>query len=434
MRIHFIGIGGIGVSALVRYYLAIGAQVSGSDLAASEITQDLAARGVRIVVGKHSAFNIPRDADRVIRTAAVPKTNPELREAHRRKIPVQTYAEALGDLTRHYRTVTVSGSHGKSTTTAMTALVLEDGWCDPTVIIGTKMAEYGNSNFRHGRGGYLVLEADEWNKSFLNYSPFIAVLTNIDAEHLDTYKTVGAVEKAFASYLAKVPADGAMIANADDERTRRVARAFGRRVTWYSRASADGRALAKILHVPGHHNLSNALAAQAAGRALGIPEAAILRALARFRGTWRRFEFKGMFNDGFLFSDYGHHPREIAATLQAARERFPMRRIWCVFQPHQHQRLRYLWDDFLMAFDLADRTCLLPVYDVAGRETAAAKNAVNSEKLAGELSSRGKRVSYAESFDAAAALLRGEVRAGDAIVVMGAGDIYRLADTLAAGS
>ena len=343
---------------------------------------------------------------------------------------MQTYAEAVGDLTRQFKTITISGSHGKSTTTAMAALVLEDGWCDPMVIIGTKMSEYGGSNFRHGRGGHLVLEADEWNKSFLHYSPEIAAITNIDAEHLDTYKTAAGVEKAFAEYLGKVPAHGAIIANADDERTARVAQKFGGRVKWYSADSADGAMIKKILKVPGKHNISNALAAQAIGRALGISESAILQALGRFRGTWRRFEFKGMLNGAYVFNDYGHHPREIAATLQASRERFPLRRIWCVFQPHQYQRLKYLWNDFLGAFDLADRVVLLPVYDVAGRETKAAKDAVDSVKLSHALLERGKNASHAESFADAAALLCAEVRPGDAVLIMGAGDIYHLADDL----
>jgi len=430
MSIHFIGIGGIGVSALAKYYLAIGAEVSGSDLAHSEITADLAAAGARVILGPHSAFNLAQATDRVIYTAAAPKTNPELKEAKRRKIPTQTYAEAVGDLTREFKTITISGSHGKSTTTAMTALVLEDGWCDPTVIIGTKMPEYGDSNFRHGRGGHLVLEADEWNKSFLHYSPQIAAITNIDAEHLDTYKTAAGVEKAFTEYLAKVPADGAIIANAGDARTARVVKKFGGRVKWYSADSRDGTMVKNILKVPGRHNVSNALAAQAVGRALGIPESAILQALSRFHGTWRRFEFKGMFNGGHIFNDYGHHPTEIASTLAAARERFPLRRVWCVFQPHQYQRLKYLWSDFLNAFDLADRVVLLPVYDVAGRETAAAKNAVNSEKLSDALAARGKRVSHAASFTDATSLLRAEVRKGDAVLLMGAGDIYLLADDL----
>ncbi|MBI2053525.1 MAG: UDP-N-acetylmuramate--L-alanine ligase, partial [Candidatus Sungbacteria bacterium] len=382
--------------------------------------------GATIILGAHSAFNIPRSSTHVIHTAAVSKTNPEFKEAKRRKIPLKNYAEAVGDITRQFKTITVSGSHGKSTTTAMTSLVLEEGYCDPTVIIGTKMREFGDSNFRAGKGSHLVLEADEWNRSFLNYSPEIAAITNIDTEHLDTYKTPEAVESAFAEYLARVPKHGAIIANKDDDRAWRVAKKFGDKVVWYSTGSRDGKAVKKILRVPGEHNLSNALAALSIGRRLGIPEAAIMVALSRFTGTWRRFEFKGVLNDAFLFNDYGHHPREITATLAAARERFPLRRIWCVYQPHQHQRLRYLWDDFLTAFDMADRVTLLPVYDVAGRETKSAQKAVNSERLVRELKDKGKNVSHAASFDDAALLIRTEIRPGDAVLLMGAGDIYSL--------
>lgn len=426
MHVHFIGIGGIGVSSLAKYYLAKGAKVSGSDLASSEITADLARRGATVILGAHSAFNIPQSATHVIHTAAVTRTNPEFKEAKRRKISLKNYAEAVGDITRQFKTITVSGSHGKSTTTAMTALVLEEGYCDPTVIIGTKMREFGDSNFRAGKGSHLVLEADEWNRSFLNYSPEIAAITNIDTEHMDTYETPNAVDAAFAEYLARVPKHGAIIANKDDERTWRVAKKFGDKVVWYGTGGRDGKTVRKILRVPGEHNLSNALAALAVGRTLGIPESAILTALSRFTGTWRRFEFKGVLNDAFLFNDYGHHPTEIAATLAAARERFPLRRIWCVYQPHQHRRLQYLWDGFLSAFDMADRITLLPVYDVAGRETSKAKKAVTSEKLAHTLREKGKNVSHMASFDDAALMLKNEIRPGDAVLLMGAGDIYSL--------
>lgn len=430
-HIHFIGIGGIGVSALARYHLASGDTVSGSDLVASEITTALAGLGATVIIGRHAALNIPLGTTRVIHTAATHKTNPELKEAKRRKLEIKTYPEAVGDLTRQYRTVTVSGSHGKSTTTAMTALVMEEGYLDPTVIIGTKMHEYGDSNFRKGRGSHLVLEADEWNKSFLHYSPHVAVVTNIDAEHLDTYKTVEAVEDTFSEYLSKVPQDGKIIANADDPRLARVAKKFSKRVAWYSMRDKDAAVVKPLLKVPGSHNVSNALAALTTGRVLGVAEPDILRALGRFRGTWRRFEQKGIYKGAHLVSDYGHHPREIAATLSAARERFPLRRVWCVFQPHQHQRLKYLWDDFLPAFDLADRVVLLPVYDVAGRETAAARHAVSSLRLADALQERGKSAWHAPTFDEAKKFLDAEIRRGDVLLIMGAGDIYDLTTTFA---
>lgn len=429
--IHFIGIGGIGVSSLARFFLARGFSVSGSDIAASEITRDLQKEGARIVVGKHLAGNIPKGTKRVVYTAAVRPSNPELTAAKRRRIKTLTYAEAIGEISKHMKTITVSGSHGKSTTTALAALVLEEGQLDPTVIIGTKLNEFGGRNFRKGRGPWLVLEADEWNKSFLRYKPLIALVTNIDAEHLDTYKTVKGVEDTFRRFLKKVPKNGKIIANADDPRLARVASKFGARVIWYSLKSRDADVIRKTLRIPGEHNISNALAALVLGRYMGIREPDMLRALSRFTGAWRRFEFKGMLHGAYVYTDYGHHPREIQATLQAARSRFPMRRIWCVYQPHQYQRLAYLWDDFITAFDEADRVTLLPVYDVAGRETRKAKEAVSSARLALELRDHGKRVSYVETMTQAENMLRVEARKGDVVLIMGAGDIYDLAVSLA---
>lgn len=431
MHIHFIGIGGIGVSALAKYHLQKKDTVSGSDLTSSEIIKELEKLGAKIIIGKHSQKNIPPEAKKVIHTAAVQSSNPELQAARAQGAKTQTYAEAIGEITKKYKTITISGSHGKSTTTALSALVLEEGFRDPMVIAGTKIKEFGNSNFRPGKSGYLVLEADEWNKSFLNYQPHIAVVTNIDVEHMDTYKSAEDIERTFADFLKKVPADGMIIANADDERLARVAAPFGAKVRWYS--AKDGVASAavrKVLQIPGEHNVSNAFAAATLGRALGISEAHILKALSQFTGTWRRFEFKGVLKGAHVFSDYAHHPTEIKATIAAARSRFPLRRVWCVYQPHQFQRLRYLWEDFKGAFDLADRVCLLPVYDVAGREKKNAKISVNSLKLSKEIAKRGKHVLHTADFKKAGKLLATEARAGDVILVMGAGDIYMLADDL----
>lgn len=436
-KVHLIGIGGIGVSALARYFLLEGASVSGSDLAHSEITRDLEKLGARIFIGEHKKSSIPKEATRVIHTPAIKPDNPEYREAKRKKIKLQSYPKAVGELTKSFNTITVSGSHGKSTTTALAAFVLEEGYFDPTVVIGTKVKEFGNSNFRPGKSHYLVLEADEWNKSFLNYSPTIAIVTNIDAEHLDTYQRVEEVEKTFAEYLSRVPAGGKIIANRDDPRLCRIAGKFKKKVVWYSLQDPEAETVRKILRVPGEHNVSNGLAALALGRVLGIPEVAILQGLSRFTGTWRRFEFRGILNPirgaisngasgAYVFDDYGHHPTEIVATIKAARSRFPFRRIWCVYQPHQYQRLNYLWDGFVTAFDLADRVCLLPVYDVAGRETKKAKQTVNSKKLAHALNERGKNACHFKNFAQARLHLKKTARPGDIILMMGAGDIYRL--------
>lgn len=430
--IHFTGIGGIGVSALAKYYLSQGARVSGSDLVSSEITEELERLGVKIHIGVHKNTNVPKDADTLIYTAAVPKDNLELQEAKKRKLKVKSYAEAVGELTKQYKTITISGAHGKSTTTALAALVLEEGYFDPTVILGTKIKEFGDSNFRAGLGSHLVLEADEWDRSFLHYSPYIAVVTNIDAEHLDTYKNLAAVKKTFAEYLSRVPNDGAIIANRDNTHLAQVAKKFGKRVKWYSVKDAVAEKVRHALRIPGMHNVSNALAAYTLGQFFGIQEPHILHALSRFSGAWRRFEFKGTLNGASIFSDYAHHPAKIHATILAARERFPFRRVWCVYQPHQYQRLSYLWDDFVDAFDMADRVSLLPVYDVAGRETKYAKSTVNSEKLMRALAKEGKEVYYHDSFTAAQKFIKENAHQGDIILVMGAGDIYQLANALVA--
>lgn len=432
MSTHFIGIGGIGVSALAKYRLVSGNRVSGSDLMPSKITKELSQMGVAITIGTHKKEHLPKDAEEIIYTAAVPKNNQELREAKKRKCACKTYAEAVGELTKSHKTITIAGTHGKSTTTALTALVLQEGHCDPTVIIGTKLKEFGNSNFRKGYGGYLVIEADEWNKSFLNYSPSIAAVTNIDNDHLDTYANIKDIENAFQEYLSRVPRDGAIVANKDDVRVRRIAKKFGKLARWYSLSDRDTDSVRRVLKLSGEHNVSNALAAREIGRALGILEPDILRALASFSGCWRRFEFKGVKKGAFLFSDYAHHPTAISATIKAARERFPFRRIWCVYQPHQYQRLAYLWNDFKSAFDLADRVCLLPVYDVAGREMKKAKKKVDSFRLAAALEKRGKCAAYQNSFVEAERLLHREARKGDVVLIMGAGDIYTWADAFAA--
>ena len=433
MFIHFIGIGGIGVSALAKYYLSQGAKVSGSDLVSSEITEEFKKLGVKISIGKHKKTNLPRAAERVIYTSATLKDNPEFKEARKRHLKIQSYPEAVGELTKKYETVTISGAHGKSTTTALSALVLEEGYFDPTVIVGTKIKEFGNSNFRKGLGSYLVLEADEWNKSFLKYHPKVAIVTNIDAEHLDTYKTVEGVEKAFFLYLSKVPSDGAIIANFDSERLRKVAKKFGRLVFWYSLKDKEAEKIAGVLRLPGKHNISNALAAYRLGKLFGIEEGHILHAISGFSGAWRRFEFKGKLNGASIFSDYGHHPAEIHATILAARERFPFRRVWCVYQPHQYQRLSYLWKEFVSAFDMADRVCILPVYDVAGREIKKTRKGVNSKELTHELLQRGKDAMHFDSFADARKFITQNARPGDIILIMGAGDIYKFADAFHVG-
>ena len=277
MKIHLIGIGGIGVSALAQYYLAKGYDVSGSDLAASEITDFLKEKGVRVFIG-NSEDNIKNDTDLVVYSPAVKPDNPEFKKAKELNIKLQSYPEALGKLTKEYFTIAVAGAHGKSTTTAMLALVLIKAGIDPTVIVGTKVKEFGNSNFRFGESKFLVIEACEYDSSFLNYSPNIIVVTNVDKEHLDFFKTFANVKKAFKDFIVRLPNDGFLIFNGDDKNLSVIARSIATkqssslRLLRFARNDSVAREVRKILKVPGEHNVSNALAVLSVARILGIPD------------------------------------------------------------------------------------------------------------------------------------------------------------------
>ena len=404
MKIHFIGIGGIGVSALAQYYLQKGYEISGSDLAPSEITDAMAKVGVEIFIG-NKPEHIKPDVDLVVYSPAVKSDNQEFMTAKKLGIKLQSYPEALGQLTREYTTIAISGSHGKSTTTAMTALVLIAGGIDPTVIVGTKLKEFGNSNFRAGKSNYLVIEACEYDGSFLEYSPTIAVITNIDKEHLDYFKTFANVKKAFKEFVKKVPQDGLLI-------------------TEKNLPMKEVKNLK--LQVPGQHNILNALAALSVARFLGVADEISFQALSEFTGTWRRFEITKT-EPYTVVSDYGHHPNEILATLTAAREKYPDKKIWVIFQPHQYQRTYYLLKDFIKVFRKIniDNIIITDIYDVAGREEKNINQKINSELLVKKINK--KNVQYANIIDAEK-YVKGNVKNGEVVIIMGAGDVYKLAD------
>ena len=432
-HIHFIGIGGIGVSALARFYHTHGAIVSGSDLVRSEITDALKHEGIRIFIGRHTTANIARTVTRVVMTSAVKSDNPELREARQRRIPIQAYAQALADATEGYASIAVAGAHGKSTTTALTALVLIQGGLDPTVIVGTKLREFhppaGGSNFRLGKSKYFIYEADEYRASFLNYHPTIAVVTNIDREHLDFYKNVRAIESAFLKFLTNLQPRGIAVLNRNDKRLHRIAMRLKRlrpdcRIIWYSRNDPAAAKIQKVLRIPGKHNISNALAAYAVGRTLHIPQSIIYRALGAYRGAWRRFDYQGVLFDAKVFADYAHHPTEIKATLQGTREKFPKSKIWCVFQPHHYERTRDLFPEFVKAFDECDELVLLDIYEVAGRERAAKQSDVSSEYLARAISRRGLPATYISNTTRLRLFLRTRLGEDCVLLMMGAGSIW----------
>ena len=429
MKIHFIGIGGIGVSALAQYYLSKGYQVSGSDLVSSEITEALKKKGAKILIGKHRKENLPKNVDLVIYSPAVQKTNPELRAAF--KIQILSYPEALGKLTEQYYTIAVSGTHGKSTTTAMISLILIKAGLDPTVIIGTKLKEFGDSNCRVGKSKYLVIEADEHFASFLNYWPKIIVLTNIEADHLDYYKNLNNILKTFKKYVGHLPKDGYLVANKDDKNIRSIFSTTVKNVLWYSLKDKESRELQTILKIPGEHNVSNALAALTVARILKIPDKISFKALSEYEGSWRRFEImKGNLGGKkiTIVSDYGHHPTKVRVTLKAAREKWPKEKIYCVYQPHQYQRTYYLFADFVKTFKQApmNKIIITDIFDVAGREEEDIKKKVNSEKLVKAINKKG--VVYL-SKEKILDYIRDNLREIDVLIIMGAGDIYRLVDS-----
>lgn len=424
-KIHFIGIGGIGVSYLAQWYLAKGWQVSGSDLVDGPILKILRRKGARIRIGRQSGRNIPQGTSRVIYTLAAQPSNPERLEAKRRGVPQASHAEALGELVKKHYSIAIAGSHGKSTTAALAGLLLQRAELDPTVFLGTTLKEFGGTNCRIGRLPYLVFEADEWKGAFWNYRPQIAIITNIDREHLDFYKNFTGVKKGFDSFLANLPANGIVIANADDPAAKRAARRSGKLAVFCSKKDRLASRIREEMKIPGEHNVSNALAVAALARVLGMPQKTFLRTIRAYRGAWRRFEYRGKIRGAKLFDDYAHHPTEIKAALAASRKILAKKgRLWCVFQPHQYHRLKVLFSDFSSAFDQAHQIVILPVYAVAGRE--GERHPVNSEGLVKALARRGARARYAPSFQGAAGILKKELSRGDICLLMGAGDIVKM--------
>ncbi|PIW91794.1 MAG: UDP-N-acetylmuramate--L-alanine ligase [Candidatus Nealsonbacteria bacterium CG_4_8_14_3_um_filter_37_23] len=428
MKVHFIGIGGIGVSALAQYYLEKGHQVSGSDLNSSEITEFLRVKGARIYIGPQLARTVLANIDLVIYSPAVQKNNPELMAAKKLGIKCQSYPKALGELTKKYFTIAVSGTHGKSTTTAMIALILIRAGLDPTVIVGTKLKEFKNSNCRVGKSNYLVIEADEHFASFLNYWPKIIVLTNIEADHLDYYKNLQNLLKTFKEYISHSSKDGVLIFNKNDKNILEITKNYIGDTYGFSGKQNEAKKIKNILKIPGEHNVYNALAALTLARVLKIPDKVTYKTLSEYKGAWRRFEIKKL-RSITVVSDYGHHPTQIRATLKAAREKWPKRKIWLVFQPHQHQRTFYLFKDFVMVFKKAllkhwvNKCIITDIYGVAGREKKEIRKKVNSEKLVKAINKKDaiylpkqKILNY----------LKKNLGGGEVVIIMGAGDIYKL--------
>ena len=441
-RAHFIGVGGSGMSPLAEILLRRGIRVSGTDAKASTVTTHLQSLGLDFHEG-HSAAHVG-DADVVVRSSAVRLSNPEVVEATRRGIRLITRGQLLAELMHGKRGIAVAGAHGKTTTTSMIGLALDRAGLDPTVVIGGRLAQFG-SNARIGAGDLLVAEADESDRSFLLLAPVIAVVTNVDREHLESYSGFDDLVAAFGAFAGRVPWDGTAVLCADDAVLTELAGTLPRRVIRYGLTSPDAEVTARdvvlegfgsratvvrrtrtgenllgqlTLHVPGRHNVLNALAAVAVGLELGAPYDTLAAALGEFRGAERRFEPKGESHGIAVFDDYGHHPTEITAVLQAARATGAAR-IVCVFQPHRYSRTAHLLREFGPALAAADEVVLTDIYP-AGEDPIPG---VTVEALADEVRRAGGRVDVVKALADVPAEVARRVRPGDLVLTMGAGSI-----------
>ena len=442
-RVHLAGIGGVSMCALAEVLQGMGVTVQGSDMSDSATVQHLRSVGIPVAVG-HSAENL-KNCDAVIRTAAIHDNNPEIAGAVARGIPVYERAQAWGAIMQGYRNaLCVSGTHGKTTTTSMAAHIFMAAQADPTVMIGGTLPLL-HSGYRVGKGDTIILESCEYCNSFLNFFPTVAVILNVHADHLDFFKDLADIEHSFHDFAALVPQRGYIIANADDEGAREAVKGLSHPVFTFSvkDRGADcyadnvsffdgygdfdvvinGVTYAHVsLHVPGAHNISNALAAASAAYVLGIPGEAVTAGLASFTGAGRRFEHKGTFHGAEVYDDYAHHPDEVAATISAVRNAMPGRRLVLAFQPHTYSRTSALFDDFVRELSRADVLVLAEIYAARERNTIGISSADVAEKIPGAV--------FCETLPEVTEYLRQNVREGDVVLTMGAGDIFRAGEAL----
>jgi UDP-N-acetylmuramate--alanine ligase len=445
-HIHFVGIGGIGMSGIAELLLNLNYQVSGSDLRASDITARLQQLGGKVFEGRAAAQI--EGADVVVVSSAIDTANPEVQAAIQASVPVIPRAEMLAELMRLKYSVAVAGAHGKTSTTSMVASILAAGGLDPTVVIGGKLKGIG-SNAVLGKGDYIVAEADESDGSFLKYSPAIAVVTNIDREHLDFYKDLDAIKQVFLSFIDRIPFYGLAVLCLDNEPVQDLLPRLRKRfVTYGMTPQADLQARDVVCHgltshfnvlfqseplgpvtlsLPGKHNVYNSLAAIAVGLELGIGFDVIQKTLTRVEGVQRRLEIKGEAGEITVVDDYGHHPTEIKTTLEAMEYGWPARRKVVVFQPHRYTRTQALFDDFTRSFYRSDTLLVLPIYAASERPIEG----VDSRALCDGIRAHGhKDVRFAEDMDDALAQLNALIAPGDVVLTLGAGNIYRLGERL----
>ncbi|MBS0012525.1 MAG: UDP-N-acetylmuramate--L-alanine ligase [Desulfobacterales bacterium] len=447
-HIHFVGIGGIGMSGIAELLLNLGYRVSGSDIAESDTTRRLQRLGGKVQAG-HGPENIA-DADVVVTSSAIRADNPEVQAAMAASVPVIPRAEMLAELMRLKYSVAVAGAHGKTSTTSMLAAVLGAGGLDPTVVIGGKLKSIG-SNAVLGAGDFIVAEADESDGSFLKFSPAISVVTNIDLEHLDFYKDLDQIKQVFLQFIDRIPFYGLAVLCLDNEHVQDLMPQIKKRcITYGLSAQADFQAANIVfdgartrfsvfhesrhlgdmaLNLPGRHNIANALAAIAVGRELEIPFETIRSALENLEGVQRRMEIKADVRGIKIIDDYGHHPTEIKTTLDAVRTSWPERRLVVVFQPHRYTRTRALFDEFARSFYQSDVLLVMPVY-AAGE---APIEGVDHNLLCEAISAHGhKRARAAPGLEEAVEMLEKMLEPGDIVLTLGAGNVWQAGEALAA--
>ena len=423
-KIHFIGIGGIGISALAYLSLAEGKHVTGSDIMNSDLIDDLRYTGAHISIG-HDGMNVTEETELVVYTEAIDhKNNPEYKKAKEMGIPVLSYFQALGQISRTKKTLVVAGTHGKTTTTAMLGLALIKAGLDPTVIVGSKLKEFNQKNIYIGKGDLFVVEGCEYRRSFLSLDPFGVILLNCEVEHLDYYKDEEDYVKAYQELVKQIPSDGFLIANMEDENVKKISQSCAG--TIIPVRAEDVEKLNLNLNIIGEFNQFNATQAYMATKAVEANLDKTRKALESFNGAWRRLEAKGEFKDALVIDDYGHHPTEIKLTLKAVKNEYPKRRLICVFQPHQHSRTHMMLEEFKEAFGSADKVIIPDIYEA--RDTEEDKAKIDSEKLAKAISHQD--VIWGKNLDYTFGLLGEIVEKDDVILIMGAGDIGSLAERL----
>jgi len=447
-KFHFIGAGGIGMSGLAKLLVKNKAIVTGSDQTASNVTEKLCQTGADIKIG-HSENNLSAETDAVVISAAIKEDNPELKLARERGCKVYKYAQMLGKLMSGYEGIAVSGTHGKSTTSGWLTYCLKEAGFDPNFIVGAEITQLGSSS-GVGDGRHFVAEACEYDRSFLNLKPKIACILNIEQDHLDYYKNEDEIVEAFGEFALGVKPDGVLIANGEDANVAKARRklpadlrckTFGldKKCNFYAQnielinrlytfdVCHNGKLLgATRIFLPGKHNILNALAVVAMAINAGLNPQQTLQLLPNFTGIDRRLMLKAQLDGVTVLDDYAHHPTEIKATLKAIRQRYQPKRIWCVFQPHQYSRTRFLLDDFSESFKFADVTIVPEIYFV--RDSEASKKEINSQMLVERTRANGTEAIFIDSFEKICDYLKRNVTTGDLVVTMGAGDIWKVAD------